>query len=307
MLMIDAAIESPTHCVTLTPRNPATTARMYYTASKQVWKRLRRAYGRVEYFGRIEFTTGLAETSGGFRRMHGHYAVKGLAGQDAGKVEHHVREVWRNSLAGYGDEAELGPANRLVDLMRPPIVECRHALRTGDVLLRLDRNRVHRVEQIRLFDARDDADPFGRLDRGFLDARELEHDSLLAAYAAEAAPHEELERIGVALTHLELDAALAKVPCAGRDVREQRGADASAPSLRHDRDVPDCELRPRLDEAAADRLLAEAREQVDQIRVGRPVEPQNLDRRPDIGVNAAANGNQRLEVRVGLGRRKHEL
>ena len=63
--MLDAQVEAPTHSLTLTTRDPTTTAAMYRAASEAVFLRLRRRYGRVEYFGRIEFTTGRAKRSGG--------------------------------------------------------------------------------------------------------------------------------------------------------------------------------------------------------------------------------------------------
>jgi hypothetical protein len=75
VLVTDALTDPPQYALTLTTRDPDTSADLYRRASAAVWKRLRR-HGRVEYFGFIEFTTGTGTHSGGRRRMHGHYRVK---------------------------------------------------------------------------------------------------------------------------------------------------------------------------------------------------------------------------------------
>jgi len=106
ILLLDAKQEPPTHCIALTTRDPATTAEMYRTASEAVFRRLRRRFGRVEYFGRIEFTTGRGPGSGGARRIHGHYVVKGLAGVACAEAEEIVRGSWRRSLARNGSSFE---------------------------------------------------------------------------------------------------------------------------------------------------------------------------------------------------------
>lgn len=105
MLMIDARENCPpTHVLTLTTHHPDTTQRMYKQASAAVWLRLRRHYGAVDYFGSIEFTTGTARLSGGLRRMHGHYLVKGLGGCDVVATEALIRSTWEKSLARHGWE-----------------------------------------------------------------------------------------------------------------------------------------------------------------------------------------------------------
>jgi hypothetical protein len=106
ILLLDAQDEPPTHSITLTTRDPETTAEMYRTGSEAVFRRLRRRYGRVEYFGRIEFTTGRGPLSGGARRIHGHYVVKGLAGVACAEAGDVVRESWRRSLARNGSSFE---------------------------------------------------------------------------------------------------------------------------------------------------------------------------------------------------------
>lgn len=89
--------------MTLTTHDPDTPPEVYRHASHMVWKRLRRLYGRVDYFGFIEFTTGLSERSGGHRRMHGHYLVKfrDLDAPDVIAVELLVRETWQAVTGAY--------------------------------------------------------------------------------------------------------------------------------------------------------------------------------------------------------------
>lgn len=94
-LVLDARTSMPTVCVTLTTHDPSTTAAIYRLGSADLWRRLRRLYGRVEYFGAIEFTTGKGERSGGHRRLHGHYLVKGLDPRDVLNVEGLAIETWK--------------------------------------------------------------------------------------------------------------------------------------------------------------------------------------------------------------------
>jgi hypothetical protein len=69
----------------------------------RVIARLRRRYGRVEYFGMVEFTTGLAPTSGGERRMHSHNLLKfrDVEQPDVLEVERLVRETWEQTTGAY--------------------------------------------------------------------------------------------------------------------------------------------------------------------------------------------------------------
>jgi hypothetical protein len=47
----------------------------------------------------VEFTTGRAKRSGGYRRLHGHHLVKGLPAADALRIEIVCREVMNRALA----------------------------------------------------------------------------------------------------------------------------------------------------------------------------------------------------------------
>jgi hypothetical protein len=99
--VIDALHEMPTVCITLTTHDPATTPETYRNGSARLFARLRRLYGRVEYFGAIEFTTGKAAKSGGHRRMHGHYLVKGLPADRVLEIERTTRETWERVTGAY--------------------------------------------------------------------------------------------------------------------------------------------------------------------------------------------------------------
>lgn len=66
-----------------------------------VVKRLRRRYGRCEYFAAVEFTTGKARRSGGHRRMHAHVLLKMRDGLDVIEVEQLVRETWQHADGAY--------------------------------------------------------------------------------------------------------------------------------------------------------------------------------------------------------------
>jgi hypothetical protein len=99
--VLDARIEAPTVCITLTTHDPDTSPATYRNGSARLFARLRRLYDRADYFGAIEFTTGRSERSGGRRRLHGHYLVKGLDPADVIEVERIVRESWRRSTGAW--------------------------------------------------------------------------------------------------------------------------------------------------------------------------------------------------------------
>lgn len=112
--MIDARVKSPTHALTLTTRDPNTPGEVYRDASAYVWKRLRRHFGEVDYFGSVEWTTGLGVRSGGLRRMHGHYLVKGLDDEDVRLIEGLTREAWEAATTNRGHGAWVVEAAALV-------------------------------------------------------------------------------------------------------------------------------------------------------------------------------------------------
>jgi hypothetical protein len=93
-LVLDARESAPGYCLTLTTAQPwqELDPATYRRGSATLFQRLRRRCGRIDYFGAIEFTTGEAPTSGGHRRVHGHYLVKGEL--DVLDAERIVRETW---------------------------------------------------------------------------------------------------------------------------------------------------------------------------------------------------------------------
>jgi len=97
MLVSDAVLDPPTHVMTLTTADPDMPSQRFTRGVSSVFKRLRRHYGSVEYFLKVEFTTGKGVKSGGHRRIHGHLCVKGLAGADLIELERMVRETWEAS------------------------------------------------------------------------------------------------------------------------------------------------------------------------------------------------------------------
>jgi hypothetical protein len=102
-LFLDALAEQPTLSITLTTAQPweQLDPATYREASAQLWRALRARYGGVEYVGTIEFTTGLAPTSGGHRRMHGHYLVKGISEDQVLDVERLAVPIWKRVTGAY--------------------------------------------------------------------------------------------------------------------------------------------------------------------------------------------------------------
>lgn len=97
LLRIDAEENgAPGHVLTLTSRDPVTDAGAYREACAVFWRAFRRTWGEsVEYCGFIEWTTGDGPRSGGFRRMHSHWLLKGLSADDLEAVELWASQEWR--------------------------------------------------------------------------------------------------------------------------------------------------------------------------------------------------------------------
>jgi hypothetical protein len=100
MLKNDALIDAPGWAVCLTTRDPHTTGDQVRRGSNAVWQALRREYTIAEYFGRVEFTTGLAPLSGGYRRIHVHYCVKGLPCATVDRATEIARHAWMGQNVG---------------------------------------------------------------------------------------------------------------------------------------------------------------------------------------------------------------
>lgn len=87
---------APSDVITLTSRDPITDAGAYRQACASFWRAFWKRWGRVEYCGFIEWTTGKAERSGGYRRLHSHWLVKGLDPRhDRAEVERWVAAEWK--------------------------------------------------------------------------------------------------------------------------------------------------------------------------------------------------------------------
>jgi hypothetical protein len=102
VLRLDAESDTgrrPTVGITLTTKDPLTDGQLrIYTAS--FWRAFRQRWGRVEYCGFVEWTTGKARRAGGVRRTHVHYLVKDLRPDvELADVEAWVRVEWKK-LAG---------------------------------------------------------------------------------------------------------------------------------------------------------------------------------------------------------------
>jgi hypothetical protein len=102
-------VDRPRACLTLTTADPDTTSADFKRGMQSVTQRLRRLYGRFDYYMRIEFTTGRAVTSGGHRRMHGHATVKLSEDVDLREAEAVIRETWQKSMPGRPWRVELTP------------------------------------------------------------------------------------------------------------------------------------------------------------------------------------------------------
>lgn len=102
-LFLDAREQQPALAITLTTATPweQLDPAVYRRASSQLWRELRARYGRVEYVGLIEFTTGQSERSRGRRFMHGHYLVKGIDPDQVLAVEALARRVWKRCTGAY--------------------------------------------------------------------------------------------------------------------------------------------------------------------------------------------------------------
>ncbi len=95
MLRQDAETNSaPGHVLTLTSRTPNTDSAAYRDACAVFWRAFRRTWGHVEYCGFVEWTTGEGPRSGGRRRMHSHWLVKGLSTNDLAAVERWCSFEW---------------------------------------------------------------------------------------------------------------------------------------------------------------------------------------------------------------------
>jgi hypothetical protein len=94
--------EFPRVGITTTTHRPDFGWEALRRAEERLWAWLRHelGYGRVEYCGFLEWTTGRAPTSRGRRLPHMHHNVKGLPPADARDLEQALSERWRKWTGG---------------------------------------------------------------------------------------------------------------------------------------------------------------------------------------------------------------
>lgn len=101
-LVLDARVETPRFCMTLTTVDPNTTPEQIRRGVENVIRRLRRRFGRIEYFAAVEFTTGRGPRSGGYRRLHLHLLIKAdIETFDVIEAERIARETWEGMTGAY--------------------------------------------------------------------------------------------------------------------------------------------------------------------------------------------------------------
>ena len=94
MLRIDAERNSaPRYVLTLTSRSAAIESQAYRHACHMFWKAFRRRWGRCEYCGFVEWTTGL-HARDGLRRLHSHWLVKHDQALDVEAVQAWASAEW---------------------------------------------------------------------------------------------------------------------------------------------------------------------------------------------------------------------
>lgn len=105
MLALDALNgDAPTTLMVLTTRTAAVEQASFEYARKRLTAELRRCFGRVEYASLLEWTTGYGPRSGGLRRPHWNWMLKGIAESDYGQVRELIADVWCELV-----DAEPGP------------------------------------------------------------------------------------------------------------------------------------------------------------------------------------------------------
>jgi hypothetical protein len=96
VLQLDARENSaPSAVMTLTTVEVRTSNEQLRKSIEQVTRALRRRSDGLEYCGFVEWTSGQAARSGGKRRVHVHFLLKGLPPQQLAPAEAVVRAVWR--------------------------------------------------------------------------------------------------------------------------------------------------------------------------------------------------------------------
>lgn len=97
-----------------TDRDP----RRFYRAREQVGKALRRRWPGCEWAVQVEFTTGQAGTSGGYRRQHWNWLLKGIPDDDVDLARGVMTRVWCPRVDGIAAAQYVALVGELGGLMR---------------------------------------------------------------------------------------------------------------------------------------------------------------------------------------------
>jgi hypothetical protein len=101
MVFEDALVEQPKYSITLTTRSPTWQGERYMDGKRQLLRKLRSEFGRVEVLEFMEQTTGKAPRSGGHRRGHGHNLVKADVSGAVLDLERLIAEEWRRTMGAW--------------------------------------------------------------------------------------------------------------------------------------------------------------------------------------------------------------
>jgi hypothetical protein len=102
----------------LTTSSTDRTPRSFYEARRKVGKALRRRWPDCEWAVQVEFTTGEAEGSGGHRRQHWNWLLKGIPVADCEAALAVMVKVWCPRTAASSAGQYLAPVAELGGLMR---------------------------------------------------------------------------------------------------------------------------------------------------------------------------------------------
>jgi hypothetical protein len=97
MVWLDTLADPPAGVLCLTTVDPgdARDSDRFARNVAQVVKALRRRWPDAQYLAWVEFTTGRARRSGGYRRIHLHAFLKGIPADDMAEAEAIARSIWR--------------------------------------------------------------------------------------------------------------------------------------------------------------------------------------------------------------------
>lgn len=97
----DAGRPRPVVGITLTTHSPRFSMDELREASRLFWRDVRRDHPDAQYCGFLEWTQGVTIRSGGHRRPHMHYLVKGVPAADAIAYAPRVSELWRRHTGAW--------------------------------------------------------------------------------------------------------------------------------------------------------------------------------------------------------------